>query len=84
MKTKLIDIGNSKGIRIPKVLREEAGLRKEVELKLKNGKLYIEPIKQGEVDSEALAAAKAWGPSYPVFAKDWLRPEEDEAWAHLQ
>ena len=83
MKTKLIDIGNSKGVRIPKVLREEAGLKKEVELRLKDGKLYIEPARE-KIDPEALAAAKAWGPSYSAFAREWNTPEEDEAWADLQ
>ena len=83
MRTKLIDIGNSKGIRIPKILREEAGLEEEVELNLRNGRLYIEPIGE-KVDPKALAIARAWGPSYQAFAKDWDTPEEDTAWAHLQ
>jgi antitoxin MazE len=34
MKTQIIQIGNSQGIRIPKVLLEECGLSDEVELKI--------------------------------------------------
>lgn len=34
MKTQIIQIGNSQGIRIPKVLLEETGIRGEVELEL--------------------------------------------------
>lgn len=84
MKASIIKIGNSKGIRIPKILREEAGLEKEVELSLRNGKLYIEPISNKKIDPKVLAIARAWGPSYSAFAEGWDTPEEDAAWAHLQ
>jgi antitoxin MazE len=46
MKTKIIDIGNSKGIRIPKPLIEESGLDGEVELYVHKRKIIIEPIKK--------------------------------------
>jgi len=39
MITTLVSIGNSKGIRIPKVLLNESGLSKEVELKVKKGEI---------------------------------------------
>lgn len=84
MKASIIKIGNSKGIRIPKPLLEEAGLKKEVNLTYKNGKLYIEAVSRERIDPEVLAIAKAWGPSYSAFAEDWDTPEEDKAWAHLQ
>ena len=41
MKTRLIRIGTSKGIRIPKVLIEQAGLKDEVEITLKGNSLVI-------------------------------------------
>ena len=43
MITTIIPIGNSKGIRIPKILLEESGLdnEDEVELKIKNGEIRI-------------------------------------------
>jgi antitoxin MazE len=42
MKTKLVRIGNSRGIRIPKPLLEQAGLSDEVELRLVDSRIVIE------------------------------------------
>ena len=43
MKTKLVRIGNSRGIRLPKPLIEEAGLPDEVELEVRKGAIVISP-----------------------------------------
>ncbi len=45
MKTKIIKIGNSQGIRIPKVILEQSGLGKEVELEVRNRQLILSPIR---------------------------------------
>ncbi len=44
MRTRIVRIGNSRGVRIPKLLLEQAGLEGEVELKAKNGTLQIGPV----------------------------------------
>ena len=41
MKTTLVKIGNSQGIRIPKPFIEQCGLRNEVELEMQNRELII-------------------------------------------
>ena len=41
MKTRIVRIGNSRGIRIPKPLLEEAGLPEEVELEVEDGTILI-------------------------------------------
>jgi antitoxin MazE len=41
MKAKIVRIGNSRGIRIPKPLLEEAGLGEEVELRVVDGGIMI-------------------------------------------
>ena len=41
MKTHLIKIGNSRGIRIPKVVLEQTGLNDQVELEVKSGQIII-------------------------------------------
>ena len=41
MKTNIIRIGNSQGIRIPKILIEQSHLGTEVELEVDNGKIVI-------------------------------------------
>lgn len=43
MKTRLVRIGNSRGVRIPKPLLEEAGLPEEVELRARRGSIVILP-----------------------------------------
>ncbi|OGU39211.1 MAG: MazE family transcriptional regulator [Ignavibacteria bacterium RIFOXYB2_FULL_35_12] len=44
MKTKVIKIGNSRGIRIPKSLIDESGLKSEVEIEVNDGQIIIKPI----------------------------------------
>jgi antitoxin MazE len=41
MKTRIIKIGNSQGIRIPKVLLEQSGLSTEVELEVQDAQIVI-------------------------------------------
>lgn len=41
MKARLIRIGNSRGIRLPKPVIEQAGLREEVELQVREGAVVI-------------------------------------------
>lgn len=78
MKTSIITIGNSKGVRISKPLLEESGLSGAVEMKAVKGKITIVPA---TVETKKLDTALL---SEKVLARDWLRPEEDEAWASLR
>ena len=81
MKTSIIKIGNSKGIRIPKPLLEESGLMGTVELKVVKGELRITPA-----PSEPMIK-KVMNEEYVLSLSslsDWDTPEEDKAWAHLQ
>jgi len=81
MKTSIIDIGNSKGVRIPKPLLEERGLKGSVELKAKKGEIKIVPT-----PSEAKTRLPL-NEEYVLSLKslsDWGTSEEDAAWAHLQ
>lgn len=41
MKAKIIRIGNSKGIRLPKAVIEQAGLAEEVDLEVRDGEIVI-------------------------------------------
>ena len=41
MKTKLVRIGNSRGVRLPKPLLDQAGLTDEVELEVRGGAIVI-------------------------------------------
>lgn len=75
MKSRIIKIGNSKGVRIPKAFLEEGNISGEVEIKLESGKIIVEPIKQ-KVDEAIIMSHSA--------LTDWDNETEDEAWAHLQ
>ncbi len=41
MKARLVRIGNSRGVRLPKPLIEEAGLTDEVEVRVRDGAIVI-------------------------------------------
>lgn len=78
MKTTIITIGNSKGIRIPKPLLKESGIDKDVDISVKKGEIKIVPIAAPTKTDYFAKASEA------AFAKDWLRPEEEEAWKTYQ
>jgi antitoxin component of MazEF toxin-antitoxin module len=78
MNTTIISIGNSKGVRIPKPLLKESGLVKDVSITAKNGEIRITAARRNRKISETTIISEK------VLARDWLRPEEDKAWASLQ
>lgn len=77
MRTKIITIGNSRGVRIPKILLEETGMTKTVELKVIGESLRISPIRRKKSTSDTALLSET------ALAKDWNRPEEDAAWHNL-
>lgn len=54
MKAQIIQIGNSQGIRIPKVLLEETGISGEVELETSPDGIIIRNIKKPRGDWDAI------------------------------
>ena len=44
VKTRIVKIGNSQGIRIPKLLLEQSDLGEEVELALEEGQIIVRPV----------------------------------------
>lgn len=79
MITTIIDIGNSRGIRIPKPILNESGLGKQVELQVKKGEIRIVPA-----PVKSISVADTLLLSEGTLTTDWNRPEEDKAWASLQ
>lgn len=45
-KTKLVQIGNSRGIRIPKALIDQTGLEQEIEIVAQNDQLVVRSIRK--------------------------------------
>lgn len=52
IKTKMVKIGNSQGIRIPKVVVDQLGLAHDVELEVQEGQLVIRPAHQARLGWE--------------------------------
>lgn len=46
VKLKVVQIGNSQGIRLPKPLLEQCGIRREVEVEAIEGVIVLRPIKK--------------------------------------
>lgn len=45
MRASIVPIGNSKGIRIPKILLQECHIGKEVDLEVKGESIVVKPVK---------------------------------------
>jgi antitoxin component of MazEF toxin-antitoxin module len=75
MQSTIISIGNSKGIRIPKILLEESGIFGDIEIRAKKGELKITPIKKVINPLTQLSETS--------LSQDWNKPEEDKAWENL-
>lgn len=80
MITTIISIGNSRGIRIPKILLNESGLDDEVELVVKKGEIRIlaADVKEKKMIKDTLLLSEK------ALGTDWSKPEEDAAWESLQ
>jgi len=46
MKTKVIKIGNSRGIRLPKVILHQIGINDEVDLEVDRDRIILKPIRR--------------------------------------
>ena len=46
IKTRIVKIGNSQGLRIPKTLLEQSGINSEVEIEVQGNHLIIRPVEQ--------------------------------------
>jgi antitoxin MazE len=60
MKTKIVKIGNSRGIRIPKSIIHESGLKNDVVLEVSDGQIIIKPIATNR---------QSWDSSFKKMAK---------------
>ena len=53
MKTQLIKIGNSRGVRLPKAIIEQLGLEDEIELEVRPDEIALRPAKRKPRDGWA-------------------------------
>lgn len=77
IKTRIIKIGNSQGIRIPKLLLEQSGLEGEVEINLEGNHLTIRSVVHPRAGwDEAFARMAANGDD--VMLDEYIPTEWDE------
>lgn len=79
MKTKIVRIGNSQGVRIPKTLLAEAGLSDEVEISVTQRGLLLEPtrdVRAGWAEAAAALAAAGGMDSVAFLPTEF----DDEEW----
>jgi antitoxin MazE len=74
--TEIIDIGNSKGLRIPKAIREQIGLEGKVTLAVKDDALVIRPKRKLREGWDA-AFKRAGSGNEELFIPDSLANEFD-------
>jgi antitoxin MazE len=81
MTVRLVKIGNSKGIRIPKPLIEECGLGDTVELRVEKGKLVILPDRPLRADWESrFERDLARRPAPPLLGEGITNDFDNEEW----
>ena len=70
VRARIVSIGNSQGVRIPKLLLEQTGIQGEVELEVKQDKIVIHALKP---------ARKEWDKAFESMAEqgDDLLLDED-------
>jgi antitoxin MazE len=79
VKARIVAIGNSQGVRIPKPLLEQAGLEGDVELHAENGRIVIAAARRARAGwAEAAAALRSRGedalldtPAPSFDAEEW-------------
>ena len=78
MKARLVRIGNSRGVRLPKAVIDQVGLHEDIELRVENDRVIItaaRPPRTGWEDAARRLAAEAHG---VLDAPSPTRFDEDE------
>jgi len=79
MKTRIVRIGNSRGIRLPKVVLEEAQLADEVELRAERGRIVIRAATKPRAGwAEAARRMRARGEDQLLGAPTTTRFDREE------
>lgn len=87
LKTNIIRIGNSQGIRLPKTVLQQCGLKDKVELEIEDDQIIIKPIKnprEGWTEAfRKMAKNRVHIPINPTGDSKNIRPgseRSDEDW----
>jgi len=79
VKARIVRVGNSRGIRIPKPLLDQAGLAEDVELHAEPGRIVIEAVRQPRAGwAEAARRMAERGDDRPLDAPTPTRFDDEE------
>jgi antitoxin MazE len=79
LKARIVKIGNSQGIRIPKVLREQIGLGEDVSLEIQGNQIVIRPARSPRQGWEEQFRAMAKHGDDRLLDADLLSPTSWDA-----
>lgn len=77
---KVVKIGNSRGIRIPRALLEQAGLSDEVEMKVEGDQLIIHPVRKSREGWETQFALMAANNDDQLLEDMIISEWDEEEW----
>ena len=80
MKVKLISIGNSKGIRIPRSVIRQCGFEDQVEMRVSDGVVTLAPARRLREGWESAFARMAAAGDDELMIRDDLKNDWDEEW----
>ena len=81
MRTRIVRIGNSQGVRIPKPLLEQAGIEEDVELILEEGAIIIRNLPQPRQGwAESFRSISASGDDLQLLEEMGGNRFDDEEW----
>jgi antitoxin MazE len=80
IRSKVVKIGNSRGIRIPRTILEQAGLTDEVEMKVEGNKLIIQASRHPRQDWEERFADMAEQGDDKLLDETPSSQWDDEEW----
>jgi len=75
MRARVVKIGNSQGIRIPKPILEQTGIMEDVELEVEKNQIIIRPISKPRAGWEnAFKTMAETGDDEPIHGTEYIFP----------
>jgi antitoxin MazE len=79
VKSRIVQVGNSQGIRIPKLMLEQSGIIENIEIEVSDGQILIKPASMARVGwDEAFAQMVVNGDEEPIL--DVTNEWDDTEW----
>ena len=81
MRARVIKIGNSQGLRIPKPILEQTGIKDEVEIEVEKNQIILRPVKNvREGWDAAFKIMGKKGDDEPIIQEDLSNAWDEEEW----